>query len=132
MTMEKARELRRLIEKASASLDDRAASMGAELFPRLKYDGSLIAAGTRINWNGTLKIAAVDLWDEERNSPDNAPTLWQSIAYREGIRIIPATIAAETAFAKGERGWWGDAVYESLIDANVHTPEQYPDGWGLL
>ena len=50
MTVERARELRALIEQAAESLDDRAASSGAELFPRLKGDGSLVPAGTRICW----------------------------------------------------------------------------------
>ena len=129
--IEQARKLRPLVVKAAQSLDDKDASEAVALFDGMRYDGSLIKAGTRINWNGTLKQATVDLWDEERNNPDNAPTLWQDIAYREGIRIIPATITAGEAFAKGEHGWWGDAVYECLIDANVYTPEQYPAGWTL-
>lgn len=128
----KARRLRPIIVQASASLDDKTASEGATLFPRLKQDGSLVSAGTRINWNGTIKRAAVDLWDTEANNPDNAPTLWEDIAYREGYRIIPATITAGTAFAKDECGWWGDTLYRSLIDANVYTPEQYPDGWEVV
>lgn len=117
--------------KAAQSLDDKDASEAVELFDGMRYDGSLIEEGTRINWFGTLKQAAVDLWDEERNNPDNAPTLWQDIAYKQGIRIIPTIITAATAFAKGEQGWWHDEVYESLIDANVYTPEQYPAGWAL-
>lgn len=128
----KARRLRPIIVQASASLDDKTASEGATLFPRLKQDGSLVSAGTRINWHGTIKRAAVDLWDTEANSPDNAPELWEDIAYREGYRIIPATITAGTAFAKDECGWWGDTLYRSLIDANVYTPEQYPAGWEVV
>lgn len=127
--IERARELRRLIEQASAGLDDQAASMGAELYPTLKGDGSLISAGTRINWNGVVKKAAADLWDYAENNPNSAPTLWADLAYVDGIRIVPETITVTTAFSKGEQGWWQDAVYESLMDANVYTPTQYPDGW---
>ena len=58
MTVERARELRALIEQAAVSLDDRAASSGAELFPRLKGDGGLVSAGTRICWGGVVKRAA--------------------------------------------------------------------------
>ena len=125
----RARELRRLIETAATSLTDQQASTGAEIFPALKNDNSLIRSGTRINWHGMLKRAAVDLWDTEANNPDNAPDLWEDIGYREGIRIIPATITAGLAFALGEKGWWGDVLYESLIAANTYTPEQYPAGW---
>ena len=132
MKQSKLLALRALIEKASAGLDDRDASCGAELFPRMKYDGSLIACRTRINWRGTVKMAAQDLWDREENDPDHAPALWSDLRYREGIRVIPPVITAAEAFGLGEQGWWGDTLYESLIPANVYTPEQYPAGWRIV
>lgn len=127
-----ARAQRKAIEAAVPSLDDKVASTSAELFPKLKEDGSLVKAGTRINWNGVLKRAAVDLWDRPENNPDNAPTLWEDIEYREGYRIIPDTITSGLAFAKNELGWRGDILYKSTIDANVWTPEAYPSGWEIV
>lgn len=129
MKRSEAMRLRAIIEQASASLPDKEASEAAVLFPRLKLDGALIKVGTRINWGGVVKRAATDLWDTEANNPDNAPSLWEDISYREGIRIIPETITAGTAFALDECGWWGDTLYKSIIPANVYTPEQYPAGW---
>lgn len=130
ITIERAYQLRALVEQAAVSLDDKAASAGAELFPRLKGDGALVSAGTRINWGGTIKRAAVDLWDTEENSPGKAPALWEDILYRDGIRIIPETITAATAFSEGEMGWWGDELYQSIYKgSNVWTPAEYPDGW---
>lgn len=130
--IETARRLRAVIIEASASLDDKTASTSAELFPRLKQDGSLVKAGTRINWNGIVKKAAVDLWDTVENNPDNAPALWEDIEYRDGYRIIPAAITATAAFALDECGWWNDTLYKSLIAANVYTPEQYTAGWEVV
>ena len=130
--MEQARKLRPIIEQATANLDDKDASESVALFPRLKGDGSLIKAGKRINWHGVLKQAAVDLWDTAENNPDNAPTLWADIAYREGIRVIPETIAATQAFALDEPGWWDGHIYRSTIAANVYTPTQYAAGWEML
>lgn len=129
ITLERARKLRAMIEAAAGNLTDADASTAAELFPRLKQDGSLVSAGTRINWGGKVKRAAVDLWDRTENNPENAPTLWEDLAYRDGIRIIPETITAGLAFAKDELGWWGDTLYKSLLDANVWTPEQNASGW---
>ena len=129
MTRQHAYKLREMMHKAAVSLDDKDASAAPELFPRMKYDGSLISYQTRIHWHGTVKMAAADLWDTEENNPDNAPALWSDLKYRDGIRIIPELITAAAAFAKGERGWWEDELYESLIDANVYTPAQYPEGW---
>ena len=124
--------LRSVVEQAAVSLDDKTASEAAALFPRLKGDGSLVKAGTRINWHGTVKRAAVDLWDNAENTPDAASALWEDILYREGYRIIPEVITVTTAFAKGEYGWWGDKLYESLADANVYTPAQYSANWELV
>ena len=129
ITREDALRIRRAINKAAASLEDIDASSAAELFPRLKRDGSLIKVGTRINWRGVIKKAAVDLWDTAENDPDNAPTLWEDIAYRGGYRIIPEVITATSMFALDEKGWWGDELYRSTIAGNVWTPVQNPTGW---
>lgn len=118
-----------VISAGRALLDDQTASIAPEVYDEMEYTGELIKAGTRINWNGTLMRAAVDLWDTEQNSPDKAPTLWENILYKKGIRIIPETITAGTAFANGEQGWWKDVLYTSIIDANVWTPESNPAGW---
>ena len=109
--------------------DDATASRAVEFHPTLKEDGALVSAGTRINWKGKLKRAAVDLWDTAENNPDNAPTLWADLAYKNGYRIIPETITVTTAFADGECGWWGDTLYRSKVAANVYTPAVYPDNW---
>ena len=132
MTEAEAIRLRVIVEQGHASVDDQTASEAVTLSPAMRFDGSLIRSGTRINWHGDLKRAAVDMWDVEENSPNSAPALWEDISYRNGVRIIPQTITAGTAFEKGERGWWDDAIYESLIDANVYTPDQYPAGWKVI
>ena len=130
--IKRARSQRKAVLVAVPSLDDKVASTAAELFPKLREDDSLIKAGTRINWKGVLKRAAVDLLDRPENNPDNAPTLWEDLEYREGYRIIPDTITAGLAFAKDELGWREDVLYKSLIDANVWTPEAYPSGWEIV
>lgn len=132
MKRSKAVSLRTAIETAAVSLDDRAASTAAALFPRLTGDGALIRAETRINWRGTVKRAAADLWDMAENDPDHAADLWEDIEYRDGYRIIPDVITAAGAFALGECGWRGDVLWRSAMAANVYTPEQYPAGWEMM
>lgn len=128
-TLDEARAYRKAIIMAVPSLDDKTASTAAELFPRLNEDGSLIEAGTRINWNGMLKRAAVALWDTAENNPDNAPTLWEDIEYRDGYRLIPEVITATLAFALNECGWWKDKLYKSLRDGNCYNPDVTPEWW---
>ena len=129
MTEKEARALRFLITQGAQSLTDAQVSTAPEVLPRMKYDGALIKNGTRINWNGAIKRAAVDLLDTEANDPYHAPTMWEDVLYRNGCRIIPETITVGLQFSSGELGWWGDKLYRSLRDANVWTPSAYPAGW---
>lgn len=130
--IEKAKKLRKIIEKAIVSVDDKTSSEAIELLPSLKNDNSLISSGTRINFNGSVKKATVDLWDIESNNPDNAPALWENIQYKDGYRVIPEIFNVTNTFAKDEIGWWKDKLYKSLVDANVYTPEQYAMNWEIL
>ena len=129
MTRDEAQRIRAIIEQAAQSLPDREASEAPTLFPRLKEDGKLIATGTRILWAGEIRRANVDMWDRPENNPDNAPSMWDHIRYKQGERIIPSVIPASLAFDKGEKGWFGDVLYISLIPANVWTPDENPAGW---
>ena len=126
---DKALMIRALAMKSAVEMTDANASTLPEMFPTLKRNGELVKNGTRINWNGRLKRAAVDLWDTIENDPDHAPTLWENIDYSNGYRTIPEVITAGLAFAKGELGWWKDAVWESLQDNNVWNPDQFAAGW---
>lgn len=130
-TVEEARAWRAQLETALPVVPDKEASACVDLYPVLKQDGSLIKAGTRINWNGWLKQAAVDLWDIEENDPDHAPALWIKIEYKDGVRVIPDPITAGEVFKMDELGWWDGNIYKSKLAANAYTPEQHPDGWEL-
>ena len=130
--LEAAKTIRAAMDKAGTILTDAQASTVIPLYPVLKGKGDLITAGNRINWKGQLKRAAVDLWDTADNNPDNAPALWENVNYRDGYRVIPETITAGLAFSKGERGWWGDVLYESRLEVNTYTPDQYPSGWEVV
>lgn len=133
MTIAEARKLRKFIEKGVVDFTDKEASECVTLYPRMKYNGELIPAFTRINWQGSLKMAAADLWDREENNPDNAPSLWEDIQYKDGYRVIPEVITVASAFAEGECGWWTDGkLYRSLIANNVWTPAAYPQGWEVV
>ena len=127
--LEQVQALREAIDVLAESATDAVASTAVIVYPRLKENGELVEAGTRINWNGVLKKAAVDLWDTKENNPDNAPTLWEDLPYKDGYRIIPEVITVTTAFAEGELGWWGDALYRSKVNDNVYNTAVYLDNW---
>lgn len=130
--IENAKNIRKIVLKNIESFSDQDISQVPDILNKLTENGELIKSGTRINWKGVVKKAAVDLWDTVENNPDNAPTLWEDLPYKNGIRIISEILTATTAFAKDEQGYWGENLYISLIDANVWTPEVYPAGWQLV
>lgn len=135
MTRAQAERIRAQVEAGAAALPDAEASIEPSLTRKMRYDGSLIKAGTRINWGGVLKRAAVDIWDTEENNPDNASDLWENVLYRDGIRVIPDVITAGLAFSYDELGWWGDVLMRSILPGektNVYTPDQYPAAWEEL
>ena len=129
MTRAEAKAFMEAIVNMREGATDAQASLAVGVYPKLKASGGLIKAGTRINHNGTIKRAAVDLYDTAEHSPDNAPSLWESIEYKEGYRLIPETLTVGTAFGLNEYGWWGEKLYKSLLDSNVWTPEANPSGW---
>lgn len=130
--LDNARKIRELLMKIIGNLSDADASTAPDMFPRLKENGELVSAGTRVNWNGIIKKAASDLWDTVENNPDNAPALWVDINYKEGIRIIPEVITVTEMFAEGELGWWENTLYKSLVNNNVYTPAQYEPYWEIV
>ena len=138
ITVTKARQLRAVIERGiqALKLEPKDASEIPELYPMLKQTGALVPYRTIIRWtDGSLYMAAQDLWDLESNDPAHHPSGWEKIMYRDGIRVIPEIISAAAAFSFGEPGWWGEHIYKSLRageKTNVHTPAQWPEGWEMV
>ena len=83
----------------------------------------------RKTYNGELYKCLLKHTSKADWTPDIAPSLWVKITLVGEYRVIPEVISATEAFDLGEKGWWKDELYESLIKGNVYTPEAYPAGW---
>ena len=71
------------------------------------------------NETGIIYSEAIDV--------ENAPYTYDE--YRD----IPEVITEDLAFAKGEKGGWEGAIYESVYDgANTWNPAQLPAGWKMV
>lgn len=79
MTIKQAKALRAAMLAAASNLNDETASELPMLFDNMKYNEKTIPAGTRINWNGTVKKAIIDIVDLEENNPNNAPAFWENL-----------------------------------------------------
>ena len=131
MTRDEARAFINAVVALRSGVTDAQASTAVAIYPTMRYTGELIKNGTRINWNGTLKRAAVDLWDTEANNPDNAPTIWEDVAYYKGYRFIPETITVTLAFSMDEIGYWpvDGKFYKSGRNGNTFPPSVTPEWW---
>lgn len=75
ISIARARALRQLIEKASASLTDTDALDGVELFPHWN-DSADYVTGDRVAYNGLLYKCLQDHTSQPSWTPDASPSLW--------------------------------------------------------
>lgn len=134
ISIQKAFALRELIEKAATSLTDEDALGGVELFPAWAA-GTAYVAEQRIRYGGKLYRCVQGHTSQEGWEPPNVPALWTEVAKPGEIPVWKQPTGAQDAYNMGDKVWYpakDTTVYESLIDANVYSPEAYPAGWKQL
>ena len=130
--IEKARQLRAYIEKASASLDDTDALNAIELYPVWADDVSYVA-GDRVRYDGVLYKCLQAHTSQPDWTPDAAPSLWAKVLIPDPD-VIPEWEQPDSTngYFKGDKVTYNGTVYESLIDNNVWSPDAYPAGWQVV
>lgn len=124
-------KIREMIEKASVSLPDTDAIEAAELFPAWAV-GVAYSVGERVQYDGKLYKVVQAHTSQADWTPDATPALYTEVAKQGEIPVWKQPTGAHDAYAKGDKVHYptaDDPVYESKIDANVWSPEAYPDGW---
>lgn len=122
----KARKLREVIERASASLPDETALEGVELFPAWEA-GRFCSAGERLRYHGELYRVLQDHTAQADWTPDAAPSLFVRVAAPGTIPEWVQPLGSEDAYRKGDRVRHTEKIWTSDIDANVWEPGVY--GW---
>ena len=127
ITREKARALRRLIEKAAKSLSDEDALNGAELFPRWSQT-AVYSTGDRVCYESTLYKCLQDHTAQADWTPDTAVSLWvrvddPSIEFPEWVQPTGST----DAYRIGAKVSHLERHWISTIDYNTYEPSVY--GW---
>ena len=66
-------------------------------------------------------------------TPDAAPSLWAKVSIPDPD-VIPEWEQPDSTngYSKGDKVKYNGAVYESLIDNNVWSPDAYPAGWEVV
>lgn len=132
ISVERARALRRQIEKAAESLGDEDALEAVELFPIYIVD-TVYAVGDRIRFDGVLYKVLQAHTSQVNWRPDESPSLYARVLIPDPD-VIPVWEQPDStnAYMRGDRVHYPTAegpVYESLVDNNVWSPEAYPAGW---
>lgn len=123
-----------MIEKASASLPDADAIEAAELFPAWAI-GVAYSVGERVQYDGKLYKVVQAHTSQADWTPDKTPALFAEVAAPGEIPVWKQPTGAQDAYNKGNKVWYPDVnttVYESVIDSNVWSPNDYPQGWKVV
>lgn len=126
MTREKAHQLRGLIEKASASLEDSEALEAVELFPAWGA-GADYEISIRVRYAGKLYRCEQSHTAQDGWEPPVAPALWTEVATPGEIPEWKQPTGAQDAYQTGDRVRHMGSIWESLVDNNVWEPGVY--GW---
>ena len=132
MRKSEALKLRRHIETAVQSLPDNEALETVMLYPTWESDAAY-PAGQRVRYNGTLHKCLQAHTSQPDWTPDAAPSLWAKVLIPDSDTIPEWEQPDSTnGYSKGDKVKYNGAVYESLIDNNVWSPDAYPAGWQVV
>lgn len=126
ISLRKREQIKRLLESLTDAECSRADLLYDYWRPNQKY-----AVGDVRKRGDTLYRCITAHASETAWKPEDSPSLWERIMYRDGIRIIPEYITATSLFSAGELGWWGAVLYRSKVDYNAYTPVQYAANWEI-
>ena len=127
MTRAKAKQLRQLIERIAATLDDKTALTGVELFPMWAI-GRAYATGDRVQHGGTLYKVLQAHTSQADWTPDATPALFAKVLIPDET-IIPEWEQPDSTnpYSKGDKVAHNGKTWISDIDNNVWEPGVY--GW---
>lgn len=122
ITLERAIELRGLIEKASASLDDGTALNAIELFAKWEVD-HVYETGDRVQYESKLYKCLQAHTSQADWTPDTAVSLWvevadPSIEFPEWVQPT----GAHDAYMTGDKVSHNEKHWVSEVDNNVWEP----------
>lgn len=132
-------EFRKAVQFLIATLTDEAPIMEiASVYPSYRVGiayktRDIFSYGENSVGDPQLYQVLQDHTSAEEWTPDTATSLYKKIGVSEGgIPMWVQPLGASDAYNTGDRVMYNDHIYESLIDANVWSPDAYPQGWELI
>ena len=126
--VERARQLRPVIERAMQGLDDATALTAVELYPAWSGDGVPYAADERVRYGGALYRVLQAHTSQQAWTPVDAPSLFAKVLIPDP-GDVPAWEQPESTnpYMAGDRVTHGGKTWVSTVDYNVWEPGVY--GW---
>lgn len=136
--IEQALAIREAMDIAGASLSDEKALECVRLYKSWEV-GKAYSAGEFMTY-GTNGVRDPQLYKVAQAhtshadwTPDKTPALYTAIGLDDsGYPIWSKPTGAHDAYNKGDVVNYNGVLYESLIDGNVYSPEDYPSGWKIF
>ena len=122
-----AQVVRAAMDTAGAALTDEIALTATAIYPMWATDKNY-TIGDRIQHNAILYKCVQSHTSQADWTPDVTPALWVRVSIEEWPEFVKPT-GAHDAYAKGDKVTFKGKHYISLIDANVYSPVEYPQGW---
>lgn len=124
ISVARAYELRRMIERAAVSLPDEDALEAVELFPRWEV-GKQYAPDERIRYGEKLYRCVQSHTSQADWTPDVTPALWTEVARPGEIPVWRQPTGAQDAYMIGDKVWYPERdtdVWICTMDYNVYAP----------
>ena len=115
------------IATARNYLTDEQAETVTILFPLWKVNIPY-AIDDRVQYNELLYKCVQAHTSQAGWTPDAVPALWTRTSTDEWPEWVQPT-GAQDAYNKGDKVTYKGEHYISLIDGNVWSPDDYPQGW---
>lgn len=131
--IERARQLRIMIEKAAQSLTDEEALDNKELYAFWSGEGVEYAVGIKVRYKENLYSCIQAHTSQKTWMPSKATSLWAKVLIPDpGVIPVWEQPSSTNPYMSGDKVHYPtaeDPVYISIIDNNVWAPDQY--GWEL-
>lgn len=130
-----AEQFRKALQMFAASLTDEQAMEVATVFDQWQI-GKSYTVGEYLTY-GTNEVGDPQLYKvvQEHTSqvdwaPDVTPALYDAIGLdNSGYPVWSRPTGAHDAYNNGDIVNYNGVLYQSKIDGNVYSPDEYPDGW---
>lgn len=133
-----AEQFRKALQLFAQSLDDEKAMEVATVFPEYEVGKAYVIDEKFIY--GTNEVGDPQLYrvvqahiSQADWTPDTATSLYDAIGLnKEGYPIWSKPTGAHDAYNNGDIVDYEGTLYKSLINGNIYSPIEYPQGWEIV